>query len=227
MRIFVVLILILSSIPAFAVDFPTRINDAVTVSKAVNPDIMKSNFSVTYTDDNFQSAASGIEKIAAVIKAHSDTCTFTSYFINPRYRYINNERKLEGFQANLSSPCSFKDTVEFDAVLNDVVSVTNSNKTYVTSVSPIKWVVSDKLNADTKDSLKSEVISVIDDKREIYSNATRKTCYTSEITFEGAAQPVDHPMLARSMTAEAISSTPPDQVSEGISVNADFTLICK
>ena len=226
MRFPVIVLLMFTAFQAFAADIPARINDTVTLSQAVTPDIMKSELNITYLAAGFREASAGIEKMASVIRANPDTCSFDSYMISPKYSYENNKRMLEGYQASLSSPCSFDDIIEFDAVLNAVSSVISKNKAYQISVSPVMWTVSEKLSSQVTDRLKTELLGAVDAKSKLYAETMSRRCSTSVVTYAGASVPPEMP-LARFAAAENFKSTPPDRNSKDISVSADFTLVCK
>jgi len=227
MRFFIVLLMVFTVHMSIAAEIPTRINDKATASKSVSPDVMKSNLTITYTVEDFKTASIGIEKIATIINAHSSTCSFSSYQISPKYSYSNNTRNLEGYSAKIMSPCSFSNISEFDKVLNDLDSVTAANKSYVTSISPVQWTVSENVKDEIHAELKIKVLSEIDIKRVTYGEALSRKCYTTYVTYRGATPPPNGtPMLARS-SAESFQSTPPDKNNEDISISADFTLLCK
>lgn len=222
---FILVLLMFTVSSVFAAEIPVRINDTASASESALPDIMQSYLSVTYKSSSFDSASKGIEKAAAVIKAHSSTCVFNSYRISPEYRFVNNSRSLEGYTAYMNSPCSFTDTVEFDAVLNDIHTVTKGKAEYTTATDQIRWVVSESLRASATDRLKLKIISEIGVRREAYSEALSKDCKTSVITYAGSA-PADMPVSGRALSAAAETSAP-DRKGEDVTVKADFTLICR
>jgi len=227
MKLTAVLLFLALSFTAFAGDIPIKINDTLTLRKDVTPDKMVASISVTNKSETYKASAVQMEKIAAIVKAHADTCTFNSYYVSPQYTYVDKKRVTTGYQGSMSIPCEFTDMKEYDAILNDIESVTSSGKGFEMSQSRVRWSVStEKLRAE-KSALKDNLIAAIKAKADTYSEATDKKCMLNIVTFQGASNDVPIEFAPITRSANALKTTAPDQSNEEIRVSANFTLVCR
>ena len=188
---------------------------------------MASSISVSYIYKTFSTVSAQMEKVSTVVKNHSDICDFKSYSITPKYSYQNNSKTLEGYQGHITFPCSFKETSQYDSVINDLNSFTKSNKLFKLTLSPIYWTLDKQTRAEVSDSLKHNIIGSTATIATAYSKSSSKDCNVRLIDFVQSSSAVydNSPKLARSFSAE-ISTSAPDKDMFDIVVNATIKIIC-
>jgi hypothetical protein len=84
--------LLLLPLTLHASDVPLKITDRIKAQAVLTPDLMSASLSVSYSSSEFSKASAQMEKIASILKAHSDTCDYNSYSVSPVYTYDNREK---------------------------------------------------------------------------------------------------------------------------------------
>jgi len=214
-------LVVLTSV-AFAGDIPIKVNDSISVSKSVVPDTMSAGISATASTKTFADAVAQMERVASVIKNH-EICSYNSYNVAPMYHYNDSKRVKDGFSGSISTQCKFTDVHLYNAVVRDANAI--ANKSLTLSISPIRWILTPETVLDVKNSLKSDLISQIENTASAFSAATKKNCMLSVVTFAGANNYYESPAPMR--TAAKLNVSAPDKNSRSISVDAEYTLICK
>jgi len=221
MKYVLALMLLFTGLSAYAGQAVT-INDSLTVSADITPDTMTSQVTVSTVADSFSKAAEQMEKASEIIKSNSDTCSFNSYRVSPKYRYTDGKRIDDGFEGYLYSPCSFKEIGAYNDLLNNLDTLSSELSV---SISPISWVTNpDRLDA-IETQLKIDLIKEIYSILPAYSGATQKQCSLTTVDYTGSVRDTYSPVLMR--TEAKINVSAPDRSDKAVSVSANISLICK
>lgn len=227
MRLFLVMYLFVFGSLAFAapkMDAPMQVIDTITLTSKVKPDIMSSGMSVSFRSADALPVTNAMERISAVVKAHSDVCSFSGYQISPAYKYVSGNAERDGYNGILDFSCSFKQIAPYDKVVSEVFAISASEDGYTVTSRPVKWEVSQAKASAKSSELKSSAIKQIYALSKSYASTIRTVCKVKEISFDYDDNP---PVIRESSVRKSAAMTEPDKTDYIVSLTAKFKLACR
>jgi len=231
MKKLLVFALVLVSMSAFArvkVKDPMVITDSVTISSSAKPDIMESGMTVQYKSPDYAAVSAAMEKISGVVKKSKDICTFSGYRISPEYQYVDGKQIADGYMGYLDFDCKFNSAPVYEAVVNNVFTVSETDNAYMLTSKQIRWSVSRKVLDALRSQMKIEAIKTVLRTAREYSRASGLYCTAKDINLEyNDYVPMAREYSAVRATKAAIQVSEPDKTDQTVSLTVKYNFVCR
>lgn len=201
-------LLVSTLLPAFVFGQMTITSQEV-VSQTLKPDVLRSTLGFEEHSLKSDSIKTHLNTIVAEVKnfdSKSKMCSGGGYSLYPSYNYKEGKQEFNGYSAHLNFSCEFNSIDQFNALNQRIDKVIASSTKR--SQGGLTWGVSDKLQDETKQTLRAAMINKTRQQASLFSKETTMQCSVISIDFGSYPRP---PIAMRNAAMMDVAASAPTE----------------